>query len=43
MSGTVERNWTLEKVFVIGLPNHDKRNANDHHRKTLLSGVHINI
>ena len=43
VNGIVEKSWPLEKVSVIELPDHDKWKAKDHHRKTILRGVHINV
>ncbi|MGG3496642.1 DUF1796 family putative cysteine peptidase [Peribacillus simplex] len=43
VNGIVENDWPLEKVCVIELPNHDIWNSNDHHWKTILSGISINV
>jgi hypothetical protein len=41
VGGIVEKNWPIEKVCVVELPEQDKWTANDHHWRTILEGIHI--
>ncbi|MBA2873400.1 DUF1796 family putative cysteine peptidase [Thermaerobacillus caldiproteolyticus] len=43
VNGIVEKNWPIERVCVVELPNHDKWNANDHYWKTIFDGVHLSV
>jgi len=43
VSDMTEKNWPLERVSVVELPNHDKWGANDHYWKKIFEGVHIHV
>jgi len=37
----IEKNWPLEKVCVVELPNHDIWNANNNYWKKIFEGVSL--
>jgi hypothetical protein len=43
VSGMIKKDWSLEKVCVVELPDQDKWSSNDHHWKTMLDGIHISV
>lgn len=41
VSGLTEKNWPIERVSVVELPNRDIWNANDHFWKMMFDGVQL--
>jgi hypothetical protein len=41
VNGIVEKNWSLEKVCALELPNKEIWEGNDHHWRTILSGIQL--
>jgi hypothetical protein len=41
VNGMIEKNWDLEKVSVVELPDDEKWDANDHYWESIFNGVHL--